>query len=108
MITIGTLPKGHRLPTIRQLAADLGLAGGTVARAYWELEHGGFILSRGRNGTSVAARPAATRQERERALIEAASAFAAQAANAGVDPRQALERALAGASLAARAMPKSG
>jgi DNA-binding transcriptional regulator YhcF (GntR family) len=98
MITIGTLAKGRRLPTIRQLAADLGLAGGTVARAYRELEQGGFILSRGRHGTSVAPRPAPTRHDRERAMIEAASAFAAQAAHAGVDPRQALERALAGAS----------
>jgi GntR family transcriptional regulator len=102
MITIGTLPRGHRLPTIRQLAADLGLAGGTVGRAYRELEQGGFILSRGRNGTSVAARPPATRQDRERAMIEAATAFAAQAAHAGVDPRQALERALAVASPAQR------
>jgi GntR family transcriptional regulator len=34
MIAIGTLPRGHRLPTIRQLAADLGLAGGTVGRAF--------------------------------------------------------------------------
>jgi DNA-binding transcriptional regulator YhcF (GntR family) len=43
MITIGALPESHRLPTIRQLAADLGLAGGTVARAYRELEQFGFI-----------------------------------------------------------------
>lgn len=94
MVTIGALPAGHRLPTIRQLAADLGLAGGTVARAYRELEQGGFIVTRGRSGTSVATRPAATRQDRELAMIEAAGAFAAQAAQAGVDPRQALDRAL--------------
>jgi DNA-binding transcriptional regulator YhcF (GntR family) len=86
------------IKTIRQLAADLGLAGGTVARAYRELEQGGFILSRGRKGTSVAARPAATRQDRERAMIDAANAFAAQAVRAGVDPRQALDRTLAGSS----------
>ncbi|MEI2777810.1 MAG: hypothetical protein V9G19_17970 [Tetrasphaera sp.] len=30
MITCGTLPAGHRLPPIRQLAADLGLATGTI------------------------------------------------------------------------------
>jgi DNA-binding transcriptional regulator YhcF (GntR family) len=94
MVTIGALPAGHRLPTIRQLAADLGLAGGTVARAYRELEQGGFIVTRGRSGTSVAARPTATRQDRELAVIEAAAAFAAQAAQAGVDPRRALDRAL--------------
>ncbi len=94
MITIGTLREGRRLPTIRQLAADLGLAGGTVARAYRELEQSGFIVSRGRNGTSVTARPTPTRQDREMAVVEAATAFAAQATQAGVDPRRALDRAL--------------
>ena len=94
MIATGVLPKGHRLPTIRQLAADLGLAGGTVARAYRELEQAGLIVSRGRHGTSVAAGNATSRRDRERAVIQAASAFATQAAQAGVDPRAALDRAL--------------
>jgi GntR family transcriptional regulator len=94
MVTIGTLPEGHRMPTIRQLAADLGLAGGTVARAYRELEQGGFIVSRGRNGTSVAARRPPTQHDRELAVIEAAGIFAVQATQAGVDPRHALHRAL--------------
>lgn len=94
MIATGVLPVARRLPTIRQLAADLGLARGTVARAYRELERDGFITSRGRHGTFVAERPAATQQDRERAVIDAAGVFAAQAAQAGVDPRSALERAL--------------
>jgi GntR family transcriptional regulator len=94
MIATGTLPRRQRLPTIRQLAADLGLAGGTVARAYRELERDGLITSRGRHGTHVAERPAPTSQDRERALIEAAGAFATQAARAGMDPRRLLERAL--------------
>ncbi|RKO25494.1 GntR family transcriptional regulator [Pseudarthrobacter phenanthrenivorans] len=34
----GTLVPGSRLPTVRSLAADLGIAAGTVARAYKELE----------------------------------------------------------------------
>lgn len=49
----GDLPVGTRLPTVRQLAADLGLAVNTVARAYRELEHGGLVQSRGRAGTFV-------------------------------------------------------
>lgn len=55
MITGGTLPPGTRLPSIRQLAADLGLATGTVARAYRELEQAGLVLSSGRRGTRVRA-----------------------------------------------------
>ena len=45
---------GTRLPSIRQLAGDLGLAGGTVARAYRELEQEGVVATRGRHGTVVA------------------------------------------------------
>ncbi|MFJ6679457.1 GntR family transcriptional regulator [Microbacterium sp. NPDC091382] len=50
----GELPAGARLPTVRQLASDLGVAPGTVARAYKELEAIGAIETRGRNGTVVA------------------------------------------------------
>jgi DNA-binding transcriptional regulator YhcF (GntR family) len=47
------LPAGTKLPTIRRLADDLGLAPNTVARAYRELEHDGVIETRGRHGTFV-------------------------------------------------------
>ncbi|MDN3357903.1 GntR family transcriptional regulator [Actinomadura sp. DC4] len=47
------LPAGTKLPTIRRLADDLGLAPNTVARAYRELEHDGVIETRGRQGTFV-------------------------------------------------------
>jgi GntR family transcriptional regulator len=49
----GALATGDRLPAIRQLANDLGLAGGTVARAYRELEADGVIATHGRRGTFV-------------------------------------------------------
>ena len=51
---MGTLIPGGRLPTVRSLAADLGIAAGTVARAYKELEASGLIESRRRRGTVVA------------------------------------------------------
>jgi DNA-binding transcriptional regulator YhcF (GntR family) len=53
LIADGSLPEHFRLPSIRQLAGDLGVAPNTVARAYRELEVGGFVQSRGRRGTSV-------------------------------------------------------
>ena len=49
----GTLPPGTRLATVRQMAADLGLAANTVARAYRELEADGVIATHGRRGTFV-------------------------------------------------------
>ena len=54
-IAADELVPGERLPTVRRLAEDLGVAPGTVARAYRELETAGFIETRGRNGTFVAA-----------------------------------------------------
>jgi DNA-binding transcriptional regulator YhcF (GntR family) len=92
MIASGVLPEGQRLPAIRQLAADLDLAGGTVARAYRELERDGLIVTRGRHGTYVTQakdRPAPSNRERQ--LADAAGAFAVHAAQLGVDPREALK-----------------
>ncbi len=51
LITTGQLREGERLPTVRQLAADLGLAAGTVARAYRELEAASLIVTRRGAGT---------------------------------------------------------
>lgn len=52
-VTSGELPAGTRLPTVRQLAAELGLAPNTVARAYRELESDGVVATHGRRGTVV-------------------------------------------------------
>lgn len=62
LIAAGQLRPGDRLPPLRQLAGDLGLAVGTVARTYRELEQEGRITSRRGGGTRVATsrRPPAT------------------------------------------------
>lgn len=61
LIRTGRLTEGERLPTVRQLAADLGLAPGTVARAYRELEAAELIRTRRGAGTRVAALPSEPR-----------------------------------------------
>ena len=53
-IESGTLTAGARLLPVRQLAEELGLAPGTVARAYKELEADGLIITRRGAGTTVA------------------------------------------------------
>lgn len=68
----GTLAPGAKLPTVRRLAEDLGLAANTVARSYRELESLGLIETRGRNGSFVAAHGDAA----ERGAQEAARAYA--------------------------------
>ncbi len=52
-VLAGELTPGTRLPTVRRLAGDLGLATNTVARAYRELEALGVIETRGRAGSVV-------------------------------------------------------
>jgi DNA-binding transcriptional regulator YhcF (GntR family) len=93
MTAMGVLPRGSRLPTIRQLAGDLGLAEGTVARAYRELERDAWIDTRGRHGTFVGRPASATKSDRDRALRDAASAFATRVLQTGAEPAEALKLA---------------
>lgn len=51
----GDLTAGSSLPTVRALAAELGLAVNTVAKAYRALEHDGIIETRGRAGSRITA-----------------------------------------------------
>lgn len=90
MITSGALLPGDQLPSIRQLAADLGLAVNTVARSYRELEAAGLVRSRVRHGTTVAGRLAGKREVRGR-LDKAARLYAATAKRLGVPADAALE-----------------
>src|SRR5690606_21134418 len=53
----GLLTPGTRLPAVRQLATDLGVAANTVAKAYRQLEAEGHVETRGRGGTVVLAPP---------------------------------------------------
>ena len=82
----GRLPPGSRLPTVRRLAGDLGLAVNTVARAYRELERDGLVATRGRNGTVVAGG-----DERLAAALDAAAEYAARVRGLGLPADRALE-----------------
>ncbi|GAA5209306.1 GntR family transcriptional regulator [Microbacterium kyungheense] len=85
-VASGELGAGERLPTVRRLAEDLGVAPGTVARAYRELETAGIIETRGRNGTFVAFDADPARQQLQRA----AAAFATQVRDLRLDTDEAL------------------
>lgn len=81
----GTLAAGHKLPTVRQLAADLGIAVNTVARAYRELESDGVIETHGRRGTFIAARRMA-----EPEAVAAAATYVEAVRRAGLSRPEAL------------------
>ncbi len=84
LIEAGDLVPGTRLPTVRGLASDLGLAANTVARAYRELEALGVIETRGRGGSVV------TGAGVEQAARRAASDFAGQLRSLGLGREDAL------------------
>jgi DNA-binding transcriptional regulator YhcF (GntR family) len=85
-IADGVLVPGTRLPTVRGLAEDLGLAVNTVARAYRELEAAGLVETRGRGGTVVSA---GGDQARVR-LLAAAQRYAAVVRDIGLSTDEAL------------------
>jgi DNA-binding transcriptional regulator YhcF (GntR family) len=81
----GRLAPGTRLPTVRELAGQLGLAVNTVARAYRELETAGVLETRGRFGTFVSrVDPADT------AMATAAQNFVSTARSLGVEKSEAM------------------
>jgi DNA-binding transcriptional regulator YhcF (GntR family) len=82
----GKLGAGAKLPTVRALADELGLAPNTVARAYRELESAGILEGRGRNGTFVSAHGDAV----ERAAQSAAREFADRMRELGIERDAAL------------------
>ena len=96
MVAAGTLEAGHRLPTIRQLAADLGLAKGTVAKAYEMLESESVIATRGRKGSFVLGVPQHSEADRIAGLASPIDAIVVTAKQLGADideVRAALDRA---------------
>jgi DNA-binding transcriptional regulator YhcF (GntR family) len=85
-IESGSLEQSVRLPTVRQLAADLGLAVNTVAKAYRQLERAGLIETRGRHGTFVAGAPTENRAQ----AIRAAQDFTRRMRELGIGSAEAL------------------
>ena len=83
----GMLAPGAKLPTVRALAAELGVAANTVARSYRELERDEVVETRGRHGTFVAA----TGDAQHRQALAAATAYAARIAQLRIDPAEALD-----------------
>ncbi len=86
-INDGTLSAGAKLPTVRALAEQLGIAANTVARGYRELERDGFIETRGRNGSFVSAHGDAAHREAQRA----ARAFADRVRALGLSDDEGVE-----------------
>ncbi|WP_433628634.1 GntR family transcriptional regulator [Nocardia sp. CA-120079] len=83
----GELTAGTKIPTVRALAAQLGLAPNTVARAYRELEADGVVETRGRQGSFIASSGDPTKDLAGRAATE----YVATIRRLGLDDEAALK-----------------
>jgi DNA-binding transcriptional regulator YhcF (GntR family) len=90
-VSRGALLPGDRVLPVRAMAERLGLAPNTVAKAYRELEDGGWLEGRGRAGTFVTASPPREPPEQERALAVAADRYVRRAEQLGFDRDAAIE-----------------
>jgi DNA-binding transcriptional regulator YhcF (GntR family) len=86
LVASGALSPGTALPSVRQLAGDLGVNLNTIARAYRLLENEGFLLIHDRAGVTVAA-PAEEIEYSARArLLDEMRATLARLRQAGMTP----------------------
>ncbi|MEZ5243515.1 MAG: GntR family transcriptional regulator [Acidimicrobiales bacterium] len=87
MVAVGRLEPGTRLPTVRDMAEQLDLAPGTVARTYRELENDGIVEGRGRRGTFVVDEPPHSEplQERRERIRAATHRFVFEVRQLGAD-----------------------
>ena len=79
-IRSGILENGEKLPSVRELATQLAINPNTIARAYRELEMGGWIASVPGKGCFVCGVPGEMTQEQQQLLAEFDRVSAALAA----------------------------
>jgi len=87
----GLLPAGTQLPTVRQLASDLGVANGTVMRTYEELATDGLVRKGRGAGTTVAEIPALSPTEQRERLDRLTQTFIVDARLLGATNDQLVE-----------------
>lgn len=99
LVETGRLRADERLPPLRQLAGDLGLAVGTVARVYRELEAAGLVVSRRGGGTRVSDRaPTISPAQRLEMLAHTFVEEARRGGSTDAELERAVRRALNGPS----------
>jgi DNA-binding transcriptional regulator YhcF (GntR family) len=100
-VATGVLQPGDRLPTVRQLADELDIAPGTVARAYSELERLAVVVTEGARGTRIAERKRRMAETPDKpetlaGLLRPVAVAAFHLGATAADLRTALERAMLG------------
>lgn len=89
-IRTGVLQVGDKLPSVRELAADLTINPNTIQRAYRELELGGWIATVPGKGCFVYGTPSGNREQQT--LLESFDRLAEALSVAGVCRDELIQR----------------
>src|SRR6185437_2247840 len=91
-IAVGDWAAGQAIPSIRQLAVDIGVSVITVKRAYLELERDGIIVTRQGKGCFVASDSEVGARIREQELVQHLEQAVRSAAMMGLSPKNLEKR----------------
>ena len=86
-IESGRLPAGYKLPTVRELSSEMGVACGTIKHAYEHLEERGFVAMVQGSGSFVLDRSEDTSSRKEQAMAAIDGMFH-QLERLGFTPRE--------------------
>lgn len=89
LIASGKFEPGDKLPTVRELAVDLGVNYNTVSKVYQDIERDGYITSKRGRGTFVADRAPEEAESAKTEVDFLADEFIRQCRELGV-PRQSI------------------
>lgn len=67
-IALGVLPPGEKLPSVRDLAAQLSINPNTIQRAYRQLEMDGWICTVAGKGCFACEKPSQAREEEDQLM----------------------------------------
>ncbi|HEX4289181.1 MAG TPA: GntR family transcriptional regulator [Trebonia sp.] len=84
-IRMGALEVGDKLPTVKEVVAEVAVNPNTVMKAYWQLEHEGLVEGRQGVGTFVASRPAGPPPATQHLLARDLERWVRAARDAGLD-----------------------
>jgi GntR family transcriptional regulator len=84
-IRMGALDVGDKLPTVKEVVAEVAVNPNTVMKAYWQLEHEGLVEGRQGVGTFVASRPAGPPPAIQHRLARNLERWVQAARDAGLD-----------------------
>jgi GntR family transcriptional regulator len=84
-IRMGVLDIGDKLPTVKEVVAEVAVNPNTVMKAYWHLEHEGLVEGRQGVGTFVARRPAGPPPQTQQRLARSLERWVQRARDEGLD-----------------------